>query len=98
MWTHYTRCCTDLCARYKKLEEQKEEKRASYVEKEVFIEKPVAPPRVKKGKRQSFKGFKEERQALFQVLRIYCKLYCKLYCPLNCSPTTPPRTGWTCCR
>ena len=67
---HCTECCTDLCARYKKLEEQKEEKRASYVEKEVFIEKPVAPPRVKKGKRQSFKGFKEERQALFQVLRV----------------------------
>jgi len=57
---------TRMSGRYKKLEEQKEEKRASYAEKEVFIEKPVAPPRVKKGKRQSFKGFKEDRQALFQ--------------------------------
>ena len=57
---------TRLSGRYKKLEEQREEKRASYAEKEIFIEKPVAPPRNKREKRQSFKGFKEERQALFQ--------------------------------
>merc|ERR1719225_955746 len=31
----------------------------------VFIEKPVAPPRSKRDKRQSFKGFKEDRQSLF---------------------------------
>ena len=53
---------TRMSGRYKKLEEQKEEKRASYAEKEIFIEKPVAPPRSKREKRQSFKGFKEERQ------------------------------------
>ena len=57
---------TRMSGRYKKLEEQREEKRASYAEKEIFIEKPVAPPRNKREKRQSFKGFKEERQALFQ--------------------------------
>ena len=69
-----------LSGRYKKLEEQKEENRKSYTEKEVmptlskiitvtsnqvFIEKPVAPPRSKRDKRQSFKGFKEDRQSLF---------------------------------
>ena len=57
---------TRMSGRYKKLEEQKEEKRASYAEKEIFIEKPVAPPRNKREKRQSFQGFKDERQALFQ--------------------------------
>ena len=31
----------------------------------MFIEKPVAPPRSKRDKRQSFKGFKEDRQSLF---------------------------------
>merc|ERR550532_997592 len=56
---------TRMSGRYKKFEEQKEEKRASYAEKEIFIEKPVVPPRSKRDKRQSFKGFKEERQALF---------------------------------
>merc|ERR1719192_3233968 len=42
-----------------------EENRKSYTENEVFIEKPVAPPRSKRDKRQSFKGFKEDRQSLF---------------------------------
>lgn len=54
-----------LSGRYKKLEEQKTENRRSYTEKEVHIEKPTAPPRSKRDKRQSFKGFKEDRQSLF---------------------------------
>lgn len=54
-----------LSGRYKKLEEQKSENRRSYTEKEVYIDKPVAPPRNKRDKRQSFKGFKEDRQSLF---------------------------------
>ena len=41
---------TIMSGRYKKFEEQKEEKRASYAEKEVFIEKPVAPPREERKK------------------------------------------------
>merc|ERR1719490_45022 len=55
-----------LSGRYKKLEEQKEE---NYTEKEVFIEKPVAPPRSKRDKRQSFKGFTEDGMDLLPVGR-----------------------------
>ena len=80
--TEAFKATTRLSGRYKKLEEQKEENRKSYTEKEIFIEKPVAPPRNKRDKRQvceailisnrhfyflfqSFKGFKEDRTALF---------------------------------
>ena len=44
-----------MSGRYKKLKEQREENRKSYTEKEVFIEKPVTPPRNKRGKHRASK-------------------------------------------
>ena len=56
-----------MSGRYKKFDEQKEERRTNFTEKEVHIQKPVAPPRNKKAKRQSFREFKDENtQSLFQ--------------------------------
>lgn len=54
--------------KYKKFDEQKVERRFNnnYTEKEVYIEKPVAPPRSKRDKRQSFRDFKDEQTRLFQ--------------------------------
>ena len=91
---------TRMSGRYKKLEEQREEKRASYAEKEIFIEKPVAPPRSKREKRQSFKGFKEERQVGSSKIpgklqKNICN-FIKNICRHCSSPTTRRRTGWTC--
>ena len=56
-----------MSGRYKKFEQQKEERRTNLTEKEVHIQKPTAPPRVKRGQRQSFREFKDDKQqALFQ--------------------------------
>ena len=55
--TEAFKATTRLSGRYKKLEEQKEENRKSYTEKEIFIEKPVAPPRNKRDKRQVCETF-----------------------------------------
>jgi hypothetical protein len=44
-----------LDRKYKKFDEQKVERRYNLTEKELFIQKPVAPPRSKRDKRTSIR-------------------------------------------
>ena len=84
-----------LSGRYKKLEEQKEENRKSYTEKEVASVNIVQnnhsslPIRCSLRNRWHPRGVRETRDRASRVSRRTAS---------PCSRrTTPPRTGWTCC-